>query len=134
VVREGEFANAENAQGVPDRIRNTWNRIVNGERLTAGMRQEFVSAAEGLANEQMQRQQRVVTQFEEIAKQGGFDPSRIIMDFGANTPAAPPPPGGTTQAPSQPAVKMLRSDPSPLRIQQFEEVFGPGSAQRALGR
>lgn len=32
------------------------------------------------------------------------------------------------------AVQMLSADPSPQKMQQFDQVFGPGAAQRALGR
>ena len=84
VVREGEFANAENAQGVPDRVRNVWNKIVNGERLTSGMRQEFVAAASALANQQTQRQDRIDSQFREMATRAGINPDEVLMDFGAN--------------------------------------------------
>jgi hypothetical protein len=31
------------------------------------------------------------------------------------------------------AVEMLRSDPSPEAMQEFDEIFGPGAAQRVLG-
>ena len=42
VVREGEFATAQNAASVPDQIRNLYNRVVNGERLNANQLQLFV--------------------------------------------------------------------------------------------
>lgn len=138
VVREGEFANAENAQGVPDRIRNVWNKIISGERLNPATRQEFVSAAQALANEQLQRQQRVTDQFQAIATDAGLEPSRIIMDFGANE-APPPPPAGdadgqTGQQIPQEAIDELKANPTPEAARYFDEVFGPGAAQRVFGR
>ncbi|WP_204128690.1 hypothetical protein, partial [Pseudomonas ogarae] len=45
VVREGEFATAQNAAGVPDQIRNAYNKAVNGERLNPEQRTGFVSSA-----------------------------------------------------------------------------------------
>lgn len=45
VVREGEFATAQNAAGVPDRVRNVWNRLVDGERLNPDQRKNFVAEA-----------------------------------------------------------------------------------------
>ena len=44
-VREGEFANAENAAGVPERITNLYNKVVRGERLTANQRKSFIEQA-----------------------------------------------------------------------------------------
>ena len=39
VVREGEFATAQNAAGVPDRVLNLYNRVASGERLNKSQRQ-----------------------------------------------------------------------------------------------
>jgi hypothetical protein len=38
VVREGEFATAQNAAGVPDRIKNLYNNLNRGERLKSSQR------------------------------------------------------------------------------------------------
>ena len=45
VVREGEQATAQNATGVPDRIRNLYNYIKKGNRLNEEQRGEFFEAA-----------------------------------------------------------------------------------------
>lgn len=50
VVREGEFATAENAAGVPAQISNLYNKLMEGERLGDKQIEEFVSAAKLLAN------------------------------------------------------------------------------------
>lgn len=47
-VREGEFATAQNAQGVGGRITSLYNQILSGERLTQDQRDEFTSLAEKL--------------------------------------------------------------------------------------
>lgn len=88
VVRETEFATAENAQGVPDRIRNVWNRVINGERLTPQMRQQFVSGADQLAAQQTQRMQEVRTQFERIARESGAEPQRVMINEGLTSSGA----------------------------------------------
>lgn len=44
-VREGEFANAQNAAGVPDRIVNLYNKALNGERLAPEQRRDFLKQA-----------------------------------------------------------------------------------------
>ena len=48
VVREGEFANAQNSAGVPDRIRSRYNNVLSGERLAENTRQDFIQTAQGL--------------------------------------------------------------------------------------
>lgn len=50
VVREGEFATAERAAGVPDTVLNYYNRLVNGERLPDSVIADFVSTSKQLAN------------------------------------------------------------------------------------
>lgn len=50
VVREGEFATAENSAGVPEGVRNMYNRFMNGERLGENQIQQFVATAQGLSN------------------------------------------------------------------------------------
>lgn len=99
VVREGEFATAENAQGVPDRIRGLYNRLLTGERLTPEVRQEFVEAAESLASQKLDEQERIVDQFRDEAERSGIDPERIILDFGSGQFGASetrPPQAGST--------------------------------------
>lgn len=47
-VREGEFANAQNAAGVPGRIIALYNNVAKGERMSAGQREDFESRAQEL--------------------------------------------------------------------------------------
>lgn len=49
VVREGEFATAENSAGVPEGIRNIYNRLANGERLGDKQISEFINTADQLS-------------------------------------------------------------------------------------
>ena len=48
VVREGEFANAQNSAGVPDRIRNYYNQLQRATRLNPEQRAEFLGVAQGI--------------------------------------------------------------------------------------
>jgi len=45
VVREGEFATAADAGGVPVKITNFYNKIIEGQLLTPELRDSFISAA-----------------------------------------------------------------------------------------
>lgn len=52
VVREGEFATAQNTGSVPESISALYNRILNGERLTDKQRADFLSQAKNLVKSQ----------------------------------------------------------------------------------
>lgn len=79
-VREGEFANAENAQGIPDRIRSLYNRALNGERLAPETRQEFVASAEQIAQSRYQSFQPVHARYTDLATRGGYSPADVVFD------------------------------------------------------
>lgn len=44
-VREGEAASAQNAAGIPDRLRNYYNNLLSGERLTPEQRADMANTA-----------------------------------------------------------------------------------------
>lgn len=50
VVREGEFATAENSAGVPESVRNIYNKVMEGGRLGDKQASQFVNTAKQLAN------------------------------------------------------------------------------------
>lgn len=50
VVRESEFATAQNSAGIPEGIRNIFNKLQSGERLGKVQIKQFVEAAQALAN------------------------------------------------------------------------------------
>lgn len=107
VVREQEFANAQNAAGVPDRIRNLYNQAASGQRLNPAQRQDFIKQAQSLANEAQSRITGVTREYQNTADAYGWDPTRSTgqADFrdvraevvpgrgGSPTPAAGPRPG-----------------------------------------
>lgn len=49
-VREGEFANAQNAASVPDRIRNMFNNWQKGQRLDEKQREDFITQAKKIVD------------------------------------------------------------------------------------
>lgn len=76
VVREQEFANAQNAAGVPDRVRVAWNKALSGERLSEEQRNRFLESARSMYDQANIRiHQRTSTQAD-IARQYGYDPVR----------------------------------------------------------
>lgn len=78
VVREQEFANAQNAAGVPDQVRNMYNRALNGQRLNPNQRQDFISQAERLYGARRQTYDQIVNEYRGYAQDYGFDPNRVV--------------------------------------------------------
>lgn len=76
VVREGEFANAQNAAGIPDRVLNAYNKALRGERLNDSQRSSFVSSARDIFNTTRMHQIQNTRQYAEMAEDYGYDPVR----------------------------------------------------------
>lgn len=80
-VREGEFATAQNAAGVPERIRAQYNQIVSGERLTVNQRQDFLDTSVLLFNAQKEKQIQLEESFGGIADRAGINRDDVVIDF-----------------------------------------------------
>lgn len=78
-VREGEFANAQNAAGVPDQIRNQFNKLMSGERLNPGQRKEFKDQAAKLFEPYKKKGAQLRATYTNEAKRIGIDPSAIFL-------------------------------------------------------
>lgn len=92
VVREGEFATAQNAAGVPDRVWNLYNRIKSGERLSEGQRKAFTAQGQKLFESAQKQEQTVRTGLERIATGYGLKKDNIFYDP-ANAPETSAQPG-----------------------------------------
>jgi hypothetical protein len=88
-VREGEFASAQNATGVPSRVLNVYNNVISGERLNTGQRQQFVGQAKTLYSQARVQENTVRKGVERIAKGYGLDPQNIFYEAVESTPVAP---------------------------------------------
>lgn len=96
VVREGEFATAQNATGVPDRLRNIYNRALNGERLSKEQRADFVGRAKKIYDTTAASQAGVDKTYNDLAGRYGLDVNNIVTSY--QVPQAPQP------QPAQPGV------------------------------
>src|SRR3990167_2558111 len=83
VVREGEFATAQNSAGVPDVIRAKYNKIVSGERLAPATRADFADRAQRLFETANTQQQGVVKTYSNRAESFGIPASFVVRDIGA---------------------------------------------------
>jgi hypothetical protein len=83
-VREGEFATAQNAAGIPQRVRNIFNRAMSGERLAPEQREDFVNRAGKLFNAQESRQQENIDRYNAMAERAGIDPLDVTGNASIN--------------------------------------------------
>ena len=79
-VREGEYASAEKARGVPASVMAQYNRVLNGQRLTPQQRNEFTQSAGDLVNSQKQQFADVAKYYGDISGRYGVNPENIIYD------------------------------------------------------
>jgi hypothetical protein len=98
VVRESEFATAQNAANVPQRIQGIYNRTLTGKRLPDAQRKDFVARADKLFAQAEKDQSRLDTQFRGLAKRNNLSPGNVVLDFrpeivdakgGKDTPSPP---------------------------------------------
>jgi hypothetical protein len=87
VVREGEQATAQNAAGIPDRIRNLYNKTITGERLSPNQRQDFVNQGQKLYNKASEQQQKSSSLYKDIAQRSGLTSDLAVPDLSLVQPA-----------------------------------------------
>jgi hypothetical protein len=85
-VREGEFATAQNAASVPDRIRNMYNKIAKGERLNSDQRLEIVNNSKRFYDSAARIQDVLNNEYAQIAKDYNLKPERVIGGFSTKLP------------------------------------------------
>jgi len=77
-VREGEFATASNAGSAFEAIGNQYNRVLQGTRLNARQRQDFLNQAGSLRASREQRFGQIRSEYEQEARINGYDPQAIV--------------------------------------------------------
>lgn len=80
-VREGEFATAQNAAGVPERIRAQYKKVFSGERLTEKQRNDFVERSKKLFAAANNNQNKLESEFKKLSKQNDLNSRNVIVDF-----------------------------------------------------
>jgi hypothetical protein len=80
VVREGEFATAQNAGSVPDSVRNMYNKALSGERLNEKIRSDFLQQARNLVESQRVMSNDLMSRYTEVAKNYKLDPNQVVFD------------------------------------------------------
>lgn len=97
VVREGEFATAQNATGVSEKVQNIYNNILKGERLSPGQRKAFKGQAKGLFKASKVRADEVKNGLEKVVKNYGLNRNNVFFDDEEQTVVTPKGTEVTTQ-------------------------------------
>lgn len=86
VVREGEFATAANAGGIPDGIRNLYNKALTGSRLgstedeTSKIRNDFLAQSRNIIESQRVLSDDMVARYTGVAQNYKLDPNQVVFD------------------------------------------------------
>lgn len=80
-VREGEFANAQNAAGVPDQILNQYNKLKSGERLNPNQRAQFLGQAQNLYDSKKSQLEEIQSEFGSLANRAKVDPNLVYQQI-----------------------------------------------------
>ena len=78
VVRESELIMAVQASGLSDRIANTGNRILNGEKLTPTQRKDFFDAATQFYKIAVDKKSAIDTQYTNIGIESNLNYKNVI--------------------------------------------------------
>lgn len=126
-VREGEFANAQNAGAIDDKVIGLYNRIINGERLSVDQRADFVKRGQGLYKDAETQYGKVFDQYKGIAQRRGLPVEDTLVDYryyGApsfvESAQQPPIQGGIV--PPNPGGSMMGAPLSPEEQQELQAL------------
>ena len=75
------FATAENAAGVPERIRARFNKVLSGEKLGPAQRDDFLNRSNQLFTEQKNQHTKRESEFGRIADEAGIPKTQVVIDL-----------------------------------------------------
>lgn len=111
VVREGEFATAQNAAGVPTRVLNLYNNLLTGERLNPKQRGSFKSQAQKLLKAAGKRETEIREGLNKVVENYDLNPENVFVTPPVQTGSTP-----QTQAPP--------TEPTPADIDALLQKYG----------
>ena len=100
VVRESEFRSAATAKPMLERLGLSFDAVSSlwsGQKMTPGMRQDFLSRANQLYSAEAQQHGKRVNEYKRLATGQGLNPANVITDMEATGEA----PATSAQAPAQ---------------------------------
>lgn len=87
-VREGEYATAQNAGSVPDRVWAQYNKAVAGESLAPPQRSDFLKQSKNLYDSQLKTQKALEKTYRGLAERAGFNPDDVAPDMAGENPGS----------------------------------------------
>lgn len=135
VVREGEFATAQNSSGVPGGVMALYNNLLSGTKLDAKQRQGMVTQAQKIYDGAKQQEAIVRTGVKRIAEGYGIDPNNVFYEATVSDPGTVA--GGAPASPKGVVDMNARTVAIPsgevLRYSTQEEFDAAIKAMRAKG-
>lgn len=113
-VREGEQATAQNAAGVPERIRNYYNQLLNGERLSPEQLADMANVAVTTYNTQKIGYDDLANTYRGLMSNLGANPDEQgitlapVLQFGAEPEAAAA--AGAASEPGAPRLQVAKGE------------------------
>jgi hypothetical protein len=80
-VREGEYATAQNATGIPGRVANAYNKAIDGVILNIDQRNDFLGQSKKQYEARLGEYSELKTTYTKLAKRKGFDPENVVLEF-----------------------------------------------------
>lgn len=119
-VREGEFATAQNAGGIPQRMLAVYNKAISGERLTPVARADFLKSAEAAHAATESAAQKVIHGFTSSATARGLN-ARDVFPLDLDLTAPAPAPGATAPKAPDPRNVVNTWDEGGKRYHQYAD-------------
>lgn len=90
-VKEGEYASASNAQGIPDRVISLYNQAIDGQLMAPNVRAQFVAEAGNLYASQKNSYERMKVNYSDMAKRANVNPQDVVIDYSSPVDVGGPP-------------------------------------------
>ena len=123
VVREGEFATAENSAGAFRKFWNLHNKLLRGERLTTTQRDQFKDLGINLYTSSVESLDNYRLGFGEIATNKGLNTSNIFVDVDFRPKTIELPNGKRIKTPPGASLLDYRNGKYYWKIPGFEEPY-----------
>lgn len=135
VVRESEFATAQNTGSIPQRLWARYNAALEGERLTKEQRADFKNSAEKLFQSQQPLQVELQERYKNLATMFGIPVEQVVYDLVGKKPivSAPVVQPGEQPAPAgvaQPAAPVSPPATAPSAADTTQPPSGSTPAAR----
>ena len=84
VVREGEFATAQNSGSIPDILRAKYNKVLNGQRLSDNIRADFSDRSKSLFDSANKQQESLNKEYTARSVRFGVPGDVVVRDITAS--------------------------------------------------